>query len=679
MLEIYARKILKFDPDDLWDGKIVGDKISVVFDDGKLVMSATEIILSAYAWAYHTQIPTLPLLTCHTIKTYYKDGHPTRAMHVDLMETIYSLVLDLKQISKPEITYKLVEIACVANNNLYNKAFYATARYIRSTWVVDDLELIDDPTLVELKDKLLDVQLDESIVAKAIANATNVLNNDVINDKGIINVWSWLATRSLVKTKQLVQNIFMRGYITDTDGFVIDFPVLDSYMSGMRTYRSYNIVARENAVAIESQQDELRRASSDSRRMTYSASYRRGIVYEDCGSKDYLQFHVKDEAHLNIAVGTYHKHDKYEKLQRIEKTHKHLIGTIINVRSQFTCKIDDPSMSCSTCVGALSESIPAGVNLGADISRAIHQIIVQSKMSKKHFLDSSSGNDSSMSPDFVKMMRENNARFIYLRDVVHKRAKRIIFRIAGTNTNLLSVYDVVNIDMMTLSQVSTINHLELLIETKTKKVEIDFPTDKGGVKAMFSYRALRYLHEEYHKGHERITVKGENIEVDMTGFDFSQPILKRPNIASDDDQPNRYLIELYERVGSEVKKGDDANILETLQEIIDLSAKLDMKVSLGAIETILSAYICKDGGYNLARGFTGTHHATATRVLSNRSLSLFSMLRDQKKMITSVGVYLVEDRDDSVLDIIMDPIGMLKKHNIKPTKLIDDFRARKAK
>jgi len=673
MRTIKARKLLKYDPDDLWD-LIFGSDIIVEFDDGKLHMTATEVILSSYCWLYHVAFNDLPLLKRHTIKSYYKDGVPTRAMHLKLMNELYSMVLDHTGQSHPSRTFQYVKGAFMTNNKLYNKAYYSTARYIISVSVMDDIELVKNKTLHELKYDLLDRDINEEIVSDTINKATKLLTSDLKNDKGEINVWSWLATRSLVKSKQLMQNVFMRGYITDTDGFVIDYPILDSYITGMRTFRSYNIVARENAVAVEAQQDELRRASSDSRRMTYAASYKKGIVYEDCGSTDYISYDVSDKAHLNILAGTYMFNEDLGRLQRVERSHTHLIGKIVKVRSQLTCKVHDPSVSCSVCVGALSESIPLGVNFGSDISRTIHQIIIQSKLSTKHYLDSSAGNVGAMDATFLKYFRETPAREIYLKDSQVKRAKRILFKIPAVNTNILTVYDTENVHMLTLSQVSTVQHIELDITFKIKKHTVDFSMMRSGVKAMFSYRALEFLHDEFKNGFERITLKNNNIIVDMTGFDFSKPVFKRPNIAPV-DKANRYLIDLYERVGLDktVKRADDDNILETLQEIIDTSANLNMNVSLGAIETILSAYICKEGSYNLARGFEHTTHGSALRVLANRSMSLFAMLRDQRKIITSPTMHLITNRDDSVLDVIMDPVGMLKKHKVHPAQLQRDL------
>lgn len=675
MLILKARAIIEVDPDSLWD-IIYGKEIQVLFDDGGKRLSASEIILSAYAWQLIAHYPNTPLLMEDNVTEYYKNGIARRAMHLNLMQDIMSRVFDTYNIHDRKVVYRIVKLIAMINNKLYNKLYLTTMRYMVSSSILDSLHLLRHPDMVDLHDSLFDIELDQEIVSEKIAASTKLLVSDMKNPDGTVNGWSWMATRGLIKPVQLSATIFMRGYVTDTDRSLIPHVIINGYLRGMRTYRDYMVCARENAVAVRAQEDELRSASTDSRRMTYAASYVRDVIPGDCGSTETIPLLIDSLDYLNVVVGSYY-HREGQPPVRITKNHTHLIGTVVNLRTSLGCRVTPASVSCSICNGDLSLSIPDGVNVGSDIAKTIHQWIVQMKLSKKHYLQSSdnSGEDG-LSSTFKKLFKEDtHLRGVTLRPTHWRNAVEIHIEIpAGEyNSRLMTCLDVEDVNFLTLSQVSMAAEIYIKIVRPRSVIERGpIATTKMGIRPMLSYSVLDFLNKKHRlEGDTRIRLKGDVYVIDLTGFDFNNYLLKRPNKAPDEDESNRFLMGLYERTGDGGRSLSD-NILETVSAIIERSIAGNLGVSLSSIITILSAYICKEDSYSLARGLLHTRHESATRVLTGRSLSMYLMLKDQNKIISEAGSYLIRERDDNtILDYVIDPVGAMKVNRIKPWYLQD--------
>lgn len=672
---IKARKILQLDPLELWD-LIVGKAIPVMFDDGVVVLPSTEIILSAYAWQIHKKYTKLPLTKDMVVSSFYKNGIASKDCLVPLLQALYRNTLEVYDIHDSEDSYKLAEVILRINNDLYNASFSTTARYITGSNVMEAILLHDNPKMRDIKNSLFDVEINEGIMSECIDDATEILVTNAKNPDGSVNYWSWMATRGLVKAKQLLLIVGFLRYVTDIDGTTIDYPVLYSYLGGIRTYSAYNIMARENADAVNSAQDDLRKASTDSRRMTYASSYKRKVIPGDCGTTEFILLHVEDQKYLNMLNGSMMNRANNPPIA-INPSMTHLIGKTLQIRSQFTCAIQDPHIVCSSCVGRLSTSIPAGGNMGADIARRINQIIIQLKLSRKHHIDQSTGVGGTTDKVFKAVFREKpQTREIYIRDVHVHGAVKVLLYIPNTFTNnrLVTMQESVkNVQLLTLAQTSRIDYCNISIQKSRKLIEHeDINTCIHEIPPMFTYGVLEFLNTEYRSGRDRITAKGDMYEVDLTGYDFDKPIMRRPNTAPDSDRDNKHIISLYERIGVKEEHVTDS-ILETLHEILRLSIKGNLKVTLSAIETILSAYICDDGSFNLARGFTNTYHASALQVLRGRSIAMYLILKSQKDTIAYPSAYLLTNRDDSTLDGIYDPVGLMKANKVRPTALQEKY------
>jgi len=669
-VRVSARRVLSLSEDELWE-TIVGDNLLVVCDDGEVPMTSTELIISAYAWSAHRNYKSLPLTTDCVLQPNEPRG---RGMHIKIMQRVFSIAMDVLlgshriDVDPPTLAYELIEGFTKRNNDLYNRGYLEFHKFITTSCIRDQMELYDHPELIELRESLFDTELNEGVVNECLNKAIKLLNSDLRNSDGSVNQLSWMARRKLIKDKQLAHSVFIRGYVTDTNDMVIDYPILDCYLTGMRTVRSFNIMSRENAVSVSAQQDELRRASTDSRRVTYVSSYKRGVVFGDCGSKDYIKYHVENQKFLNILAGSYIVNPEYsDRLIRVERSHKHLIGKTVDVRMQMTCRVKDPTISCMVCSGSTGETCPKGVNMGSDLARAIHQIIIQLQLSKKHFLDSAAGTGGGVTPAWNKIFKENNKRQVFIREGIFKGAVKVTISIPQMG-RLNQIFDVDNVDKLILDRVSDIRWAHIVITKKRSVIDEKTSALKGDVKCMLSYQALRFLKKKYDEGDDRITPVESGATLDFTGFNFKKHhLFRRPNLAGDQSAIAKYLLSLYEH-------GGEGSILETLHDIVKVTAELGSDVSLGAIETILSSYICKDGSYDLARGFENTHHGTALGVLSNRSLSALLLLKDQKTTIGTAKQFLLKHRDNNMLDCVFKPAEILSENNIPATVVEDNMR-----
>ena len=101
MIKLKARRILEHPVSELWD-LLKGSEIEVEFDDGTLVMTATDIILSAHAWFYYLVYPSLPMSVSGTVNPYLKDGNFAKNTYVDINQFMLWYTVDkLKEMGTP--------------------------------------------------------------------------------------------------------------------------------------------------------------------------------------------------------------------------------------------------------------------------------------------------------------------------------------------------------------------------------------------------------------------------------------------------------------------------------------------------------------------------------------------------------------------------------------------------
>jgi hypothetical protein len=671
--KIRARDLLRFPSEELWN-ILVGREIEVEFDDGTMMMSATELIVSATCWDFQRASHRMPLLKSHTINHHYRGNRPTKNIHVTVMNEIIKLMMTTLKSNDPNVAYTLTETVVEINNDLYNFTRRHCMEHVVGDKITDFIHLYRHPKIEAERKALYGVPLDQTVISDAIQKVTTLVCDDLKNPDGTVNIWSWLASRGLIKPLQLCQIIFIRGYIEDINNVNIPYPILDCYLTGMRSVHAYQIVARENATAVNATQDQLRKASTDSRRVTYVASYRRKIHPTDCGTTHTLPYVIGSQEVLNVLHGGY-RVTRSGSLVMIDKHDTDLIGKTIQRRSLLTCEHPDDYGGCAICVGTQAYTYPEGVNVGGSTAKAAMEIIVQMKLSKKHYLSSAStviGGDATMK----KLFTETNNGQIYLRSRFVRTMKDITLHIPiATNRNITDATTIEDVRRLTLSQVTNIRETIVTITTsRGKPTPYPMFVDEGcNSKAMLSYEALEYISQKAKEGDDVITTEDDMFVISFKDFPFADnvPLMVRPGLVYSNDKATNVLMGHFERSGDMKKKISRNAIVSTLSEIVDLSIKLNLGLSMGAIEIILSGYLSRGDNMHITKGVDDTHHESAMDVLASRSLSVVLLQKDQKQLLASPRTILNTNRDDNPLDGLIDPVGMMRKHKVKPWALQD--------
>jgi predicted NAD-dependent protein-ADP-ribosyltransferase YbiA (DUF1768 family) len=105
---------------------------------------------------------------------------------------------------------------------------------------------------------------------------------------------------------------------------------------------------------------------------------------QDCHSDQYLEFFVDNEETLKRLEGKYYKSVLSKKyIRAVKHTDKHLIGSVIYLRSPTKCKCKHGI--CQTCYGDLAKIVEE-INAGIFAATAISSRFTQNILSSKHLL-----------------------------------------------------------------------------------------------------------------------------------------------------------------------------------------------------------------------------------------------------------------------------------------------------
>lgn len=284
MEKIKARDLLAQTTEQLWQSLPEKKRFILIFDDGaELEVSWKETVYSSYGWDFHRQYPKTPLNTNHHVRSVLGKKRLSPKTHLVLFGNIVWAVYDADQTIDRDV---LAHQVYVQTNVMYNDLTLRLEGEVGSIDILDFCQVLDSPTISEINNN---VQPTEASIDEAYERIMKALNDEPV----LYNNPLAKAGRSgIVNRGQLLQCLGPRGFLTDTDSTQYRTPVLRGYADGMRLFYDSLVESRSAAKALIFSKKPLQDAEYFSRRLQLMDQIVRNLHMGDCGSKEYLHWHV---------------------------------------------------------------------------------------------------------------------------------------------------------------------------------------------------------------------------------------------------------------------------------------------------------------------------------------------------------------------------------------------------
>lgn len=659
-MKIQARRLLDYSTEDLW--QILDGDFTLVFDDGELDTCANETLYSSYVWDAHRKHPGVPLLMRHHVKHLLDGARLNSGTHLALIGRavwfVYDSIKDnLPEEAKLKLRYEMAELAYRITNHMYNDLSYKLEAHVMSLDILDFHQVYMHPKMVEMRENLVPSY---DSIAGAYATISTVLKKqpEIYN-----NPLSKFSRSSLASDNQMQQCLGPRGFITDTDSLQFDAPVLRGYAEGMRSFYDSAIESRSAAKSLVFSKAPLQDTEYFSRRLQLIAMGLENLHHTDCGTGRYMRWTVRGkevrdgktlyDGDLKLLVGTNYRDPETGELKQIMGNENHLVGKSIDMRSVLHCAHPDPRGVCSTCFGALSDSIPPNSNLGHMCSTFITQKSSQSVLSVKH-LDSSATVEAIILSDGDKM---------YLKATVDGNSYQLADRLKGKKislvipaakaTNITDVRDAESVSQLVITRVSELEEIGIVVNDGKLISEgaVDVTVERR--QASMTYELLQHIRDKGWQVDER-----GNYIIDMSGWDWNLPILTLPLKHFNMSDHSKDIAKLLEGSVKEIMVRDRfVNPDAMFGELFTLvNRKLSVNIAPLAVTfytaMIVSAENCD---YSLPKPWQMGGVGVLKKTMNYRSLSAAMAFENHVKVILNPDSFALTNRVEHVFDAILMP------------------------
>lgn len=525
MEKIKARDLLAQTTNQLWESLKPIRRFILIFDDGEeLEVSWKETIYSSYAWGIIRSYPNTPLLAKHHIRKILGNKRLSPKTSLTLLGNVAWDAIDHYPDQDRDI---FARYTYIQTNVMYNELSLNTEENAGSIDILDFNHVLDSPIIAEINDN---IEPTEEGIEKAYAGVIKALDTD----PALYNNPLAKAGRSgIVNRGQLLQCLTARGFLTDTDSTQYKTPILRGYADGLRLFYDSLIESRSAAKALIFSKKPLQDAEYFSRRLQLMDQVVRNLHIGDCGSKEYLVWHIQgpkyDEKGKEIfsgdlprLAGKYYLDEETGKLKEINAKDKHLIDKKLKLRSVLDCAHPDPYGICSTCFGGLALTVPKNSNIGHMCCTTMTQKSSQNVLSTKHL-------DTSAAVEPVRISQGNRKYLVPSGDgssyLIEKNLKGKLWMIidAKQASNITDIMEVKNVEDLNISRVSQLTMFTLRVQTSVVTEDVPLPVGLERRMASMTYPLLHHIKQ---KG--LTTDENGNYVIDMEGWNREEPILSLP-------------------------------------------------------------------------------------------------------------------------------------------------------
>lgn len=665
-MKILAKSLLQYRTRELWE--MLTGEFTLHFDDGEVSTNYKEVLFSSYVWDLLREFPISSMKKAYFIQDSLDKGNYRANTHLKMLsEVVWDVyrehVFSHNQTKEGEWEFRKYLRRRVAEiyNLIYNDLSLRLEEYVTSLDILDLIEVSDHPKIKKANESVIPTQKSINKVYDAIQS--------VLNDPESLpgNAVGKIIRSGNANPGQINQCLGPRGFVTDIDSNIFRNPVLTSYLRGVHKMHDSLIDSRLAAKSLIFSKKPLQQAEFFSRRLQLMNQVVRNLHFRDCGSKHYLQWHVRgpheSEGHKlpgdlkNLRGAWYVKEDGTEDWIRGDE--KELIGQTINLRNPIYCQDADRLGICSKCFGQLSFSTFKDCNIGQYSWTFVAEKSTQSVLSVKHYDGSSVVDSIYITEDLKEYLKVSAGGSSYLlsEKLQGKRVKLILHPENAEGIN--DIKKVSDIRKLNITRVTSTDEIGIEITDDIDSSLVSVPIGMRGRRGSFTYDFLNFVKE---KGFS-VNIK-HNYVFDLEGWDWTKPFMVLPLKHYDMGYHSMLISHMIESSIDQMKIRDtDVSVDAFLTEFFDLvNTKLSVNIApLSVVVLGIMVVSAMDENYSLPRGYTDSGLGVMRRIMSRRSLSALLAYQGQRDAIKDPISYIGQNRISHPFDDIVMPEEIKEK------------------
>jgi hypothetical protein len=670
LLRIPARTLLTFTTTQLWENLAEGEFI-LVMDDGEFLTNEKETIYSSYAWDYHRAYPESPLLMRHHVKSIIKEGRSGAGTHLELINNARLSAYDTYKYQCPDRTALLDVLSRMSyeiTNTMYNDLTYRLEAYVTSLDILDFLQISTHPRIKEAFRVMAPTE-------KGIAQINQAIVQLISEDAELPGNALVKTIRSgLARPAQALNCLAARGFLTDIDSHLFKIPIKRGFIQGLRSLYDSMVESRTAAISLINSTEPLQQSEYFSRRQQLICQNVRNLHLGDCGSTEYLIWKVRDtrysesgaktaDSDLKNIAGKYYLDEDSNTLQIVKESDTHLLGKTLKLRSVVAgCAHPDPYGICEICFGQASEAVPANSNIGHITCVAMTSSLGQNILSTKHFIGSSVVEGITLDQHAKKYFTAAiNGNAYYLNEALKKKQIRLVVP-ADQALGLADLSAVDDVSSLNLSRISEFDEIYLFVEDEKGSVPVPLTVQVNKRKASMTHRLLKHIKES-----GWVVTAQNNYEIDMAGWDYTQPILVLPMRHFNMSDHQQEIASILEATVDELEtRSETVHPGSMLIEFYDL-VNHRLNINLAVLEVILYSSMvvsATKGDYSLPKPWTESGVGVMRKLLECRSMSATMGYQGHLVAFTSASSFCNKNRMDHIMDAVLMPHEVLSQPTV---------------
>lgn len=670
-----VRELFKYSRNELRKGLRASKNI--IFEDGVVLkLSSHEIILNRYIFELLMLVPELAITSKFSLTIQYTNGIYTAKTINKTFEIIYEAAIDafVRPINDRSLIPVLLERMYGIFNEVYNEVIYYIINYAVSMNIKDFLDVQFHPDLIKSMQDVYEAKMlaltdgDTSKPVEHLVTKTHeVLENIIFNDPSIRNnilVKGYIS--GTFNANQVKQMLASRGYVTEIDSSIFKWPIASSFTLGMSDIYDITIESRSGAKALFLSNRAVQESEYSAREIQLVTMMVEKLVDGDCGSKDYVKWHVRGpeingKSDIENMVGSRYLNEETGKEEIITKKHKHLEGKMILLRTAMKCKLLNKHHICTACFGDLSYAIHQHSSIGHICATTLTQQVTQNILSTKHITSNATTGDIKLdmiAEQFFQIKNKNG--YSFKSEMLGK--KNISMKLIVNQSEAYGIKDLnstVDVYKFNPTFITRIESMLLSVTMNGKETIYPITVKNAGKYGSFTYEFLSYILTNSYTldDYDRYVITLDN-------WRSSTPILTLPQVEFNFLAMSKNIKGLFKYL--KIIKGERSSETQEsqLQMLYDaVNTKLNINIALLSVVvyafTIMSI---RNRNYDMGRNSDDTQLMRIEGILPNRSLGGAYAWERVKHTILSPTSFDGKNAYDHPLDVLIMPNETIKDY-----------------
>lgn len=518
-------EIVAMSADEVWE--LPEEQHIIEFDDEDVVTHTRATILTWLYFQFFKEYPLAPKLAKWHVENTGFDGR----IQIDVISDIfYTIKEHYQDIGDPINANDMDNVCMEIVQSMYNHLSTKNDEYQMSSSLIDLLEILDHPEIVEANKNMVPTQ--EGIegelyprVGKVIKDSSDLRHNTI-----------QIGVRSgSYPLGQVLQCATALGFSTDIDGAIGRYPIMKGYAQGIINLGQAMLESRKASKAILYNQELIQNTEYFNREVQLVCSYLQRMHRGDCGTTTYIkQTLLKDTS--SFYIGKHYLLEDGTLGAITRENHWDLIGKPIQMRSVLGCQHPDPQGVCEICYGRMSEQMVDPITIdGVEIPGTVigHESATVVCGRTTSVLFATKHHDSTSHIDEFILNRGESMYLnvvdndeIFLKPVFKKRRYTLSF-LASQLPSITDLSVVDDVRVLKPQRVSCIGNMLVNLgkyDPLGNNEPVELHVSSHNRKPSLSLDALAYIKERGWSQNQR----GDVFTVDFSDFDISKPLLKLP-------------------------------------------------------------------------------------------------------------------------------------------------------